>query len=85
MAESNEISKLSQEELETKRKSLANWQKIFVGIAAVSVVMTLYAVYKDNIDKHAFFILAALLLVMNNGNKLKKVDEEIAKRKNFKN
>ena len=47
--------------------------------------MTLYAVYKDNISKHAFFILAALFLVMNNGNKLKKVDEEIANRKNFKN
>ncbi|WP_310555290.1 hypothetical protein [Flavobacterium sp.] len=82
MIEKNDYSNLSLEELVAKQKSLSNWQKIFIGLAVVSVAMTLYAVYKDNIGKHAFFILGSLFLMLNNGTKLKKVETEIEKRKN---
>lgn len=81
MFDNNTYSDLSQEELLIKQKSLSNWQKIFIAIAVISVAMTLYAVYKDNIGKHAFFILSSLFLVLNNGSKLKKVGVEIEKRK----
>ena len=81
MKANNEYSNLSLEELLAKQKSLTNWKKIFASIAVISVLMTLYAVYKNNIGKHAFFILVSLFLTVNNGNKLKKVDAEISKHK----
>jgi hypothetical protein len=82
MAESTIYSNLSFEELEKKRKSLLNWKIIFVSIAVFSVLITLYAVYRDNIGKHTFLILGSLFLIINNGSKLKKVESEIEKRKN---
>jgi uncharacterized membrane protein YozB (DUF420 family) len=82
MSDNKDYLNLSLEELIEKQKSITNWQKIFIGIAVVSVAMTLYAVYKDNIGKHAFFILGSLFLILNNGTKLKKVQLEIEKRKN---
>jgi hypothetical protein len=81
MSNTNDYSKLSTEELLTKQKSLANWQKIFIAFAVISTLMTLYAVYKDTVGKHAFFILGSLFLMIINSNKLKKVEEEINKRK----
>ena len=82
MSDNKEYSTLSQEELIAKQKSLTNWQKIFIGIAFVSVAMTLYAVYKNNIGKHAFLILGSLFLIFSNGSKLKKVEVEINNWKN---
>lgn len=82
MSDNKDYSNLSLEELLVKQESLSNWQKIFISIAVVSVAMTLYAVYKGNIGKHAFFILGSLFFVLNNGSKLKKVEIEIEKRKN---
>lgn len=81
MTDNKDYINLSLEELVTKQKSLTNWKKIFICIAVVSVLMTLYAVYRDNIGKHTFFILGSLFLIVNNGSKLKKVEEEIKKRK----
>ncbi|MCF6129802.1 hypothetical protein L1S35_08955 [Flavobacterium sp. AS60] len=81
MFDKNEYASLSQEELVAKQKSLSNWQKIFISIAVVLVGMTLYAVYKKSDDMHPFLILISLFLILNNGSKLKKVEEEINKRK----
>ena len=81
MSNNKELKDLSLEELVAKQKSLTNWKKIFASIAVISVLMTLYAVYKNNIGKHAFFILGSLMLIAMNSNRLKKVEEEIKNRK----
>lgn len=81
MSNNKELKDLSLEELVVKQKSLTNWKKIFASIAVISVLMTLYAVYKDTISKHAFFILGSLMLIAMNSNRLKKVEEEIKNRK----
>lgn len=81
MSDNKEFQDLSLEELTAKQKSLTNWKKIFIGITVLSVLMTLYAVYKENIGKHAFYILGSLLLIAINSNRLKKVEEEIKNRK----
>ena len=82
MSDNNKFLNLSLDELVVKQKSLLNWKKIFTVIAVLSVLMTLYAVYRDNIGKHAFFILGSLLLIAINSNRLKKVEAEIKNRKN---
>ncbi len=81
MSDNKEFINLSLEELVVKQRSLINWKKIFTGIAVLSVLITLYAVYKDTIGKHAFFILGSLLLIAINSNRLKKVEAEIKNRK----
>ena len=81
MSNTTTYSNLSLEELLAKQKSVSNWQKIVVGLTVISVAMTLYAVYKHTIGKHAFFILGSFFLMINNGSKLKKIDQEIEKRK----
>jgi hypothetical protein len=81
MSDNKEFKDLSLEELVAKQKSLTNWKKIFASIAVISVLMTLYAVYKDTIGKHVFFILGSLMLIAMNSNRLKKVEEEIKNRK----
>jgi uncharacterized membrane protein YozB (DUF420 family) len=81
MSGKKEYSDLSLEELELKQKSLSNWQKIFIAIAVVLVGMTLFAIYKKNYNMHPFLILGSLFLIFYNGTKLKKVLEEIQKRK----
>lgn len=81
MIEKNDYSNLSLEELVVKQKSLSNWQKIFIAIAVVLVGMTLYSVYMKTKDMHPFLILGALFFILNNGNKLKKVESEIEKQK----
>lgn len=81
MSDNKEFKDLSLEELVAKQKSLTNWKKIFASIAVISVLMTLYAVYKDTIGKQAFFILGSLMLIAMNSNRLKKVEEEIKNRK----
>ena len=79
MSDNKEFINLSLEELVVKQRSLINWKKIFTGIAVLSVLITLYSVYKDTIGKHAFFILGSLLLIAINSNRLKKVEAEIKK------
>ena len=81
MSNNKEFKDLSLEELVAKQKSLTNWKKIFASIVVISVLMTLYAVYKDTIGKHAFFTLGSLMLIAMNNNRLKKVEEEIKNRK----
>ena len=81
MSDNKELKDLSLEELVAKQKSLTNWKKIFASIAVIAVLMTLYAVYKDTIGKHSFFILGSLMLIAINSNRLKKVEEEIKNRK----
>lgn len=76
-----EYSNLSSEELVAKQKTLTNWRKIFITIAVVLVGTTLYSVYKQSHDMHPFLILGSLFLILNNGTKLKKVEEEIKHRK----
>jgi hypothetical protein len=80
MADSNELSNLSIEELVAKQKSLSNWKKIFIAAAVFSVSSVLYAVYMKT-KMHPFWILGALFFILDNGSKLKKVEAEIEKRK----
>lgn len=81
MTENNPYSNLSLEELELKRKSLSNWQKIFVFFAVFSTASVLYAVYMKT-KMGPFWILGSLCLIFLNGSKLKKVEEEIKNRNN---
>jgi hypothetical protein len=81
MAEANELSNLSLEELQAKQKSLSNWQKIFIAVAVFSVGSALYAIYIKS-KMHPWWILGALFFLVNNGSKLKKIESEIEKRKN---
>jgi hypothetical protein len=81
MADSNELSNLSLEELETKQKSLTNWKKIFIAFAVFSVGSVFYAIYMKT-KMHPFWVLGSLFFILNNGSKLKKVEAEIEKRKN---
>lgn len=81
MSDNKEFQDLSLDELVAKQKSLANWKRIFLWITVFSVLMTLYAIYKDNVGKHAFFILGSLMLIAINSSRLKKVEEEIKNRK----
>ena len=80
MTENNPNSNLSLEELQLKRKSLANWQKIFVVLAVLSVANVFYAIYMKS-KMHPWWILGALFFLTNNSSKLKKVEEEIKNRK----
>ena len=80
MTENNPNSNLSLEELQLKRKSLANWQKIFVVLAVLSVANVFYAIYMKS-KMHPWWILGALFFLTNNSFKLKKVEEEIKNRK----
>ncbi|WP_395052670.1 hypothetical protein [Flavobacterium sp.] len=80
MSDNKEYSKLSLEELIVKQKSLSNWQKIFIGLTVFSVASVLYAVYMKT-KMHPFWILGSLCLMLINGSKLKKVEEEIKNRK----
>ena len=81
MIEKNDYSNLSLEELEAKRQSLLNWQKIFIVATVFSVASVFYAIYMKS-KMHPFWILGAMLFLLNNGTKLKKVETEIEKRKN---
>ncbi len=81
MFDTKDYTNLSLEELLEKKKSLSNWQKIFISIAVVLVGMTFYAIYKKSDDMHPFLILGSLFLILTNGSKLKKVEVEINKRK----
>jgi hypothetical protein len=81
MAESNEFSNLSLEELVAKQNSLTNWKKIFIAVAVFSVGSVFYAIYMKT-KMHPFWILGAMFFLVNNGSKLKKVETEIEKRKN---
>lgn len=80
MSDSKEYSNLSLEELEVKQKSLANWQKIFIGLAVFSTASSLYAIYMKT-KMHPFWILGSLFFILNNGSKLKKIEAEIKNRK----
>ena len=80
MNENNPNSYLSLEELELKRKSLANWQKIFIVLTVLSVANVFYAIYMKT-KMHPWWILGALFFLSNNGSKLKKVEQEIKNRK----
>ncbi len=81
MVDKNNYSNLSIEELEAKRQSLSNWQKIFISIAVFSVGSVLYAIYMKT-KLHPFLILGSLFFMLHNSGKLKKVEAEIEKRKN---
>ena len=80
MTENNPNSNLSLEELQLKRKSLANWQKIFIVLIILSVLNVFYAIYMKS-KMHPWWILGALFFLTNNSSKLKKVEEEIKNRK----
>ena len=79
MSDNKEYSNLSIEELIVKQKSLVNWQKIFIVIAVFSVGSVLYSVYTKS-KMHPWWILGSLFFILNNGNKLKKVETEINNR-----
>ena len=81
MLDKQDYSNLSLEELVTKQKSLANWQKIFIALLVFSVGNVLYAVYMKT-KIHPWWILGAFFFLNNNGSKLKKVEAEIEKHKN---
>ena len=81
MLDKQNYSDLSLDELVAKQKSLAIWQKILVLATVFSVASVFYAIYMKT-KMHPFWILGALFFVVNNGNKLKKVKDEILKRNN---
>lgn len=81
MNDNKDYTNLSLEELVAKRKSISNWQKIFIGIAVFSVASVFYAIYMKT-EMHPFWVLGSLFFILNNGSKLKKVEAEIEKRKN---
>ena len=80
MISNPDYSNLSTADLLAKQKSTATWQKIFVGSAAVLVLMTLYSIYKKTHNMHPFLILGSLVLILNNNSKLKKIQDELNKR-----
>ena len=79
MLDKQNYSHISLEELVAKQKSLSNWQKIFIESTVFSVASVFYAIYMKT-KMHPFWILGALFFVINNGNKLKKIKDEILKR-----
>ena len=81
MLDQNDYSNLSLEELVTKQKSLSNSQKKFIAIAVVLAGMTLYLIYKHTLKMHPFLMFGSIFLILDNGNKLKKVEKEIKNRK----
>ena len=81
MFDNKEYSNLSLEELKLKRKSLSNWQKIFIVLTVLSVLNVFYAIYMKS-KMHPWWILGALFFLTNNSSKLKKVEEEIKNRNN---
>ena len=81
MTEKNELPNLSLEDLLAKQKALSVVQKLFIVVQVLLVASTLSAIYLKNKDMHPFLILIFLLLIFNNGNKLKKIKTEIEKRK----
>ena len=81
MLDKQNYSHLSLEELVAKQKSLSSWQKIFIVAAFFSVGSVFYAIYMKT-KMHPFWVLGALFFVLNNGNKLKKIKDEILKRNN---
>ena len=82
MTENNLYSNLSLEELQLKQKDLTKRKNIYVVVAILLVLNTLYAIYLKDIGMfHSISILAALFFIGFNSGKLKKVEEEIKNRK----
>lgn len=80
MTEKNEYSNLALEDLLAKQKSLSVIQKLFIAVQVLLVVSTLYAIYIKYREMHPFLILFFLILILDNGSKLKKIKAEIDKR-----
>jgi small basic protein len=82
MPDNKEYSNLSIEELVVKQKSLPNRKNIYITIAMVLVLNTLFAIYKNNIGMfHSISIIISLFFITYNSNELKKIDLEIKNRK----